>query len=435
MDSAPRRDRRQEPPRDRTIEVTSPATRLQSQNPYIEIEQVLAQFTTAQLQCETDSGIETIPLADEVSFSSWQPDIPEEYWRLDAETLASRIRAARSRLGEQLVVLGHHYQREDIIQFADTRGDSFALAQYAAEHPESPYILFCGVHFMAEAADILVQPGQSVVLPNLEAGCSMADMAAAPDVYAAWRELAEHFGDTRDIIPVTYMNSAASLKAFCGERGGVVCTSSNATRVLDWAFEQGRRVFFFPDQHLGRNTGHQMGIGLSEMALWNWRLAPGSRGGLSTQELERSRIILWQGHCSVHQRFSLTQIEQARERFPGAQIVVHPECRYEVVEAADASGSTAFIADYVAKAAAGSVIGVGTEINLVSRLAKENPDKTVFCLDPVVCPCSTMYRVHPAYLAWVIESLERGQVVNQIRVDPKIKANARVALERMLALR
>ena len=407
----------------------------QAANPYIQVEQVLAQFTTPQLQCETDTGIETIPLADEVSFGSWQPEIPEEYWQLDADTLNTRIRAARERLGDQVVILGHHYQREDIVQFADTRGDSFALAQYAAEHPESPYIVFCGVHFMAEAADILAQPNQTVILPNMEAGCSMADMAAAPDVYSAWRELEDLFGTTKDIIPVTYMNSAASLKAFCGENGGVVCTSSNATQVLDWAFEQGKRVFFFPDQHLGRNTGHAMDIPLDEMVLWNWRLGPGNLGGRTPEELEHSRIILWQGHCSVHQRFSLTQIEQARQQFPGAQIVVHPECRYEVVQAADANGSTAFIANYVAEAAPGSIIGIGTEINLVSRLAKENPDKTIFCLDPVVCPCSTMYRVHPAYLAWIMESLERGEVVNQLRVADNIKANARIALERMLALK
>lgn len=415
------------------------ASEKQRANPYIEVDEVLAQiqtsFNTPQLQCETDTGIETIPLADEVSFGSWQPEIPEEYWALEAGELERRIRASRERLGDQVVVLGHHYQREDIVQFADTRGDSFALAQYAAERQESPYIVFCGVHFMAEAADILAAPHQQVILPNMEAGCSMADMAAAPDVYSAWRELEDFFGTTEDIIPVTYMNSAASLKAFCGEHGGVVCTSSNATQVLDWAFEQGKRVFFFPDQHLGRNTGHAMDIPLDEMVLWNWRLPAGNLGGLGDDDLERSRIILWQGHCSVHQRFSLTQIEQARASFPDVQIVVHPECRYEVVQAADANGSTAFIAKYVAEAEPGSVIGVGTEINLVSRLAKENPDKTIFCLDPVVCPCSTMYRVHPAYLAWVMESLERGEVVNRIEVPAEMKANAKVALERMLALK
>ena len=389
----------------------------------------------SQLQCETDTGIDTVPLSDEVSFGSWQPEIPERYWSMAAQELWDRVRGGRQTLGEQVVILGHHYQREDIIQFADDRGDSFALAQYAAEHPEAPYIVFCGVHFMAEAADILSAEHQAVMLPNMEAGCSMADMASAPDVSSAWRELGEFFDGTDDIIPVTYMNSAASLKAFCGKYGGVVCTSSNAPKVLEWAFERGQRVFFFPDQHLGRNTGHAMGIPLEEMVLWNWRTPPGNLGDTTPEALERSRIILWQGHCSVHQRFSLPQIEQARERYPEAQIVVHPECRYDVVEAADANGSTAYIAKYVAEAPAGSVIGIGTEINLVSRLAKEYPDKTVFCLDPVVCPCSTMYRVHPAYLAWVMESLVEGNVVNQIVVPEDQKADARVALERMLALR
>jgi quinolinate synthase len=388
-----------------------------------------------QLQCETDTGIDTVPLSREVAFRSWQQAIPEEYWALGAADLVARIRAARATLGDRVVVLGHHYQREDIIQFADERGDSFMLAQYAASRPEAQYIVFCGVHFMAEAADILRAPHQTVILPNMEAGCSMADMAADPDVRSAWRELADHFGSTADIIPVTYMNSAASLKAFCGEHGGIVCTSSNAGKVLEWAFERGRRVFFFPDQHLGRNTAHALGIPLEEMALWNWRLPAGHRGGLDPDALDRARVILWQGHCSVHQRFSLTQIEAARARYPGVSIVVHPECRFEVVQAADANGSTNYIANYVANAPAGAVIGVGTEINLVSRLAKEHPDKTVFCLDPVVCPCSTMYRVHPAYLAWVMESLVRGEVVNRIAVPEEQKQHARLALERMLALR
>ena len=389
----------------------------------------------AQLQCESDAGIETIPLTQEASFGSWQQGIPERYWQLEPDELVERVWKARARLGERVVVLGHHYQREDIIQFADERGDSFMLAQYAAQRPESEFIVFCGVHFMAEAAEILSAEHQRVMLPNMEAGCSMADMASKADVLSAWRELGDHFGRTDEIIPVTYMNSAASLKAFCGANGGVVCTSSNAAGVLEWAFERGRRVFFFPDQHLGRNTGVDMGIPLGEMALWNWRQPAGSLGGLAAEALERSRIILWQGHCSVHQRFSVTQIEAARERYADAQIVVHPECRYEVVQAADASGSTAYIARYVAEAPSGSVIGIGTEINLVSRLAKEHPDKTVFCLDPVVCPCSTMYRVHPAYLAWVMESLVGGEVVNQIVVPPDEKDHARVALERMLALR
>ena len=387
-----------------------------------------------QLQCESDAGIETVPLASEAAFGSWQRGIPEAYWRLEADELADRVRAARARLGDRAVVLGHHYQREDIIRFADERGDSFMLAQYAASRPESRYIVFCGVHFMAEAADILSAPHQQVVLPNMEAGCSMADMAAPADVRAAWRELGELFGGTDDLIPVTYMNSAASLKAFCGERGGVVCTSSNAARVLEWALRRGRRAFFFPDQHLGRNTGHALGIPPEETALWNWRLPAGSLGGASPERLERSRLVLWQGHCSVHQRFTPTQIAEARERYPDVRVVVHPECRRDVVEAADADGSTAYIARYVAEAPEGAAIGVGTEINLVSRLAREHPGKTVFCLDPVVCPCSTMYRVHPAYLAWVMESLAEGRVVNRVEVPAEERAHARTALERMLAL-
>ena len=409
--------------------------KIQKQNPYIDFEKVLQQFNTPQLQCETDNGIATIPLADEISFDSWQSDIPQEYMKLSAEKLTERIDIARQKLGSELIVLGHHYQREDIIQYADYRGDSFALAQYAATQNDAKYIIFCGVHFMAEAADILAQPDQHVILPNIEAGCSMADMASEPDLYSAWNELSAIFDGTDDLIPVTYMNSAASLKSFCGEHGGIVCTSSNAEKVLEWAFEQGKRVFFFPDQHLGRNTGHDMGISDNEMSLWNWRLGPGRLGGLSRENLLRSRIILWQGHCSVHQRFSLTQIDQARERFPEVEILVHPECRAEVVDAADASGSTGFIVDYVANAEAGSVIGIGTEINLVSRLSHEYPDKTIFCLDPVVCPCSTMYRVHPAYLAWVMESLVKGHVVNQISVDKNIKHYAAVALQRMLNIK
>ena len=322
--------------------VTAPASK---PNPY---------YPIGQLQCETDTGIETIPLVEERAFGSWQPSIPERYQRMGAEELTTRIRAARAVLGKRVVVLGHHYQREDIIQFADDRGDSFALAQYAASRPHADYIVFCGVHFMAEAADILAAEHQQVILPNLEAGCSMADMAAEPDVRQAWRELGELYGGTDDIIPVTYMNSAASLKAFCGANGGVVCTSSNAAKVLEWAFERGRRVFFFPDQHLGRNTGAAMGVPLDEMTLWNWRVPAGNLGGATPEALKRARIVLWQGHCSVHQRFSLPQVEEARTRYPGVKIVVHPECRAEVVQAADANGSTAFIARYVAEAPAGA---------------------------------------------------------------------------------
>ncbi len=387
----------------------------------------------AGIACETDTGIQTIPLSQENSFDYWQQDIPREYWDLTAQELINRIAEARSRLGERLIVLGHHYQREDIIQFADIRGDSFKLAQWAAAHPESEYIVFCGVHFMAEAADILSGPQQKVVLPNMAAGCSMADMADPEDVYACWDEL-EQAGVADGVIPVTYMNSAASLKAFCGQHGGIVCTSSNAAAVLKWAFERGQKVLFFPDQHLGRNTGVKLGVPQDEMQLWNYNKPFGSLGGMTPEDLDRARIILWQGHCSVHQRFTVDQIESARRQHPEVTVVVHPECRYEVVQAADLNGSTEFIAKAVAEGEPGSKFAIGTEINLVSRLAHENPDKTVFCLDPVVCPCSTMYRIHPAYLCWTIEQLADGRLVNQIEVDAETAHHAKIALDRMLSV-
>jgi quinolinate synthase len=387
----------------------------------------------AGIACETNTGITTLPLSSEASFAYWQQDIPREYWDLDAAALTERIAIARRKLGTRLIVLGHHYQREDIIQFADFRGDSFKLSQWAAEHPESDYIVFCGVHFMAEAADILSAPHQTVMLPNMAAGCSMADMADPDDVYACWQEL-QDAGIADRVVPVTYMNSAASLKAFCGRNGGIVCTSSNAPAVLRWAFERGDKVLFFPDQHLGRNTGAKMGVPLEQMQLWNYNRPYGSLGGLSEAALEDARILLWQGHCSVHQRFTVDQINAARAKYPGLQVVVHPECRYDVVQAADCNGSTEFIARTIAEAPAGSAWAVGTEINLVSRLAHENPDKTVFCLDPVVCPCSTMYRIHPAYLCWTIEELAAGRVVNRVQVDEETAHYARIALDRMLTV-
>ena len=388
----------------------------------------------SDIVCETNTGLATVPLVEERSFASWQRDIPAEYWALSADALALRIRAARAQLGDRAVILGHHYQREDIIQFADFRGDSYKLAQWAASRGDTEFIVFCGVHFMAEAADILSQPNQQVILPNMAAGCSMADMADPDDVYAAWDELAATIG-TDDIIPVTYINSAASLKAFCGRNNGIVCTSSNAARVLDWAFERGKRVFFFPDQHLGRNTAIAMGIPQEEMVLWDYHRPSGSLGGNTPERLEASRVILWQGHCSVHARFTVDQIRRAREEYPGINIVVHPECPLPVVQAADSAGSTEFIVRQVTDSPPGSVWGIGTEVNLVDRLAHENPDKTVFCLDPVVCPCSTMYRIHPAYLAWVLEELVEGRVVNRVSVDDETKGWARVALDCMLAVK
>jgi len=387
----------------------------------------------AGIACETQTGITTLPLSKEPSFAYWQQDIPAEYWDLDAKTLVERVRVARQKLGTRLIVLGHHYQREDIIQFADIRGDSFKLAQWAAQHPESEYIVFCGVHFMAEAADILSAPHQKVILPNMAAGCSMADMADPDDVYACWEEL-EEAGLADKVVPVTYMNSAASLKAFCGRHGGIVCTSSNAAAVLRWAFERGEKALFFPDQHLGRNSGAKMGIPLDVMPLWNYNRPYGSLGGNTLEELERAKVILWQGHCSVHQRFTVDQINAARAKYASIHVIVHPECRYEVVQAADSSGSTEFIARSIAGGAPGSKWAVGTEINLVSRLAHENPDKTVFCLDPVVCPCSTMYRIHPAYLCWTVEQLAAGRVVNRVQVDDETAKYAKIALDRMLAV-
>ena len=380
--------------------------------------------------CETD--IATIPLVSEPHLRDWQPEIPQDYLQLSGDELRERIRAARAELGDRLLILGHHYQRDDIIEFADFRGDSFKLAQQAADNSEADYIVFCGVHFMAESADILTTPQQTVVLPNLAAGCSMADMAQPDDVYDAWHDLGEVV-DTDRVIPITYMNSAASLKSFVGKNGGAVCTSSNATAVLEWAFEQGDQVLFFPDQHLGRNTGKRLGIDpKTQTAVWSPRKV---NGGLTEDRIEQSKILLWQGHCSVHIRFRVDQIEKAREEHPGVRVVVHPECTQQVVDAADADGSTEFIINYVRNGPPG-VYAVGTEINLVHRLNEEvaHEGKAAFCLDPVVCPCATMYRIHPAYLAWVTEALVDGRVVNPIVVDDDTRRWARVALDRMLAI-
>ena len=380
--------------------------------------------------CEAD--IATIPLVEEPHRPDWQPEIPDAYLDLGPDELRERIRAARARLGERLVILGHHYQRDDIIEFADFRGDSFKLAQQAASRGDADFIIFCGVHFMAESADILTTPQQAVILPNLAAGCSMADMAQPEDVYASWDELAE-VTDISRVVPITYMNSAASLKAFVGRNGGAVCTSSNADAVLAWAFERGDQVLFFPDQHLGRNTAKRLGIDpRAETAVWNPNKA---LGGLRPERARDSRVLLWQGHCSVHIRFRTDQIERAREQHPGCRVVVHPECPEPVVDAADAVGSTEFIINYVRNGPPG-VYAVGTEINLVHRLHEEvaAEGKTVFCLDPVVCPCATMYRVHPAYLAWVTEELAEGRVVNRISVDQETRGWARTALERMLEI-
>ena len=366
-----------------------------------------------------------------------QGTLPREYREASKEELDLRIRAAKHALGERLVILGHFYQRDEVVKYADFIGDSFQLAQATKTRDKAEYIVFCGVHFMAETADMLSRPDQAVILPNLAAGCSMADMADLDTVEDAWEELTALFGSEPDaegrapIIPVTYMNSSAALKAFCGRHGGVVCTSSNARTVLEWAFARGQRVLFFPDQHLGRNTAKAMGVPLEQMPIWQ---PEKHLGGNSEKALQDARVILWHGFCSVHKRFSVEQIAMARHRHPGVKVIVHPECTMEVVDAADAAGSTDFIRKAIEAAPAGSTFAIGTEINLVQRLANEHPDMTIFCLDAVVCPCSTMYRIHPSYLAWVLEALERGDVLNRISVPEDIARDARVALERMLAL-
>ncbi len=364
--------------------------------------------------------------------------LPREYREASPAELDLRIRAAKHNLGERVVILGHFYQRDEVVRYADFVGDSFQLAQAAKTRPLAEAIVFCGVHFMAETADMLSGPDQAVILPNLAAGCSMADMADLDSVVACWEQLEEVLGNEPDaqgrvpVVPVTYMNSSAALKGFCGEHGGIVCTSSNASTVLEWAYQRGQRVLFFPDQHLGRNTAKATGIPLDQMPLWNPRKP---LGGSTAEALRDSKVILWHGFCSVHKRFSVGQIEQARAAHPGVRVIVHPECPMDVVDAADESGSTDYIRKAVEAAAPGAVIAIGTEINLVQRLAADHPDKTIFCLDPVVCPCSTMYRIHPGYLAWVLESLERGERPNRIEVPESVAVPARIALERMLATR
>ncbi len=337
-----------------------------------------------------------------------QGQLPSEYQRASNDELHDRIRAAKATLGERVVILGHFYQRDEVVQHADFLGDSFQLANAAQTVPNAEAIVFCGVHFMAETADILAQPGQSVILPNLAAGCSMADMADIDSVRECWEQLEELYGTEPDadgrvpVIPVTYMNSSAALKGFCGEHGGIVCTSSNAATVLEWAFERGQRVLFFPDQHLGRNTAKAMGVPLERMPMWNPNKA---LGGNTAEELEDAQVLLWHGFCSVHKRFTPEQIAQARADHPGVRVIVHPECPMPVVDAADESGSTDYIRKAIAAATEPTTFAIGTEINMVNRLAAEYPQHTIFCLDPVICPCSTMYRIHPGYLAWVLEAL------------------------------
>jgi len=356
--------------------------------------------------------------------------LPEAYLGLSDEEMTQRIAVAKARLGRRLVILGHHYQRDEVIRFADYTGDSFKLARHVGKHPDADYIVFCGVHFMAESADVLSAPHQQVILPDLAAGCSMADMADPDQLELCWTDL-QQMGIT-SVVPVTYINSAASIKAFVGERGGVVCTSSNAAATLKWAWARGEKILFLPDQHLGRNTAYKMGVPLDEMVVWDpneiW-------GGADPDAVKRARMILWKGHCSVHTRFTVRQIDNLRAQHPGIRIIVHPEVPLEVVQAADDSGSTEYIIKTVTESPAGSVWGVGTEIHLVNRLAQQvAPERTVLSLDQFGCLCSTMFRVSPNHLLWTLEGLVDGTVHNRIVVPDHQKYWTKVALDRMLSI-
>ncbi len=357
-----------------------------------------------------------------------QAPLPDRYTLASEGELDEWIGAAKRTLGDGLVILGHHYQRDEVMKWADARGDSFNLARFAADNDRATDIVFCGVHFMAESADVLTGTHQRVVLPDVNAGCSMADMADLDQVEECWDALAAVI-DVDRIVPITYMNSSAALKAFVGRHGGAVCTSSNAGAVLRWALGRGDKVLFFPDQHLGRNTGFQMGFGAGDMQVWDPRF---ELGGLEEREIKSATFLLWKGHCSVHQRFQPLHIEAFRAEHPDGEVIVHPECAHEVVELADRVGSTERILEWVDAAPSGAVLAIGTEIHMVQRLANEHPDKTIVSLDPLVCPCSTMFRIDAPHLAWVLESLVRGEMVNQIVVEEQTAEWARVALQRML---
>jgi quinolinate synthase len=392
-----------------------------------------------------------IPLLTEYEkehISERQP-LPERYVGLSDDEMDARIAAAKATLGRRLVILGHHYQRDEVIKFADYTGDSYKLARHVAQHPDAEFIVFCGVHFMAESADVLSADHQQVILPDLAAGCSMSDMAEPEQLEMCWRDLQDMVrlradgasarradsspvGGAADIIPVTYINSAAAIKSFCGERGGVVCTSSNAAATLKWAWERGDKILFLPDQHLGRNTAYKMGVPLDDMVVWDpnemW-------GGLEPEAVKKARLILWKGHCSVHARFTVRQINQLRAQYPDIRIIVHPEVPFDVVQAADDSGSTEYIIRQVKSSPAGSVWGVGTEIHLVNRLAQQvQPERTVYSIDQFGCLCSTMFRVSPNHLLWILEGLVAGEVHNRIVVPADQKHWTRVALDRMLSI-
>ncbi len=395
-------------------------------------------------------GVMQIPLLtayEKANIAERQP-LPEKYVGLSDEEMDARIAAARAALGRRLVILGHHYQRDEVIKFADYTGDSYKLAGQVSKHPDAEFIVFCGVHFMAESADVLSAPHQQVILPDLAAGCSMSDMAEPDQLLMCWSDLQQMgvigespagpadppdaAGPKASVIPVTYINSSAGIKAFCGEHGGVVCTSSNAAATLRWAWERGRRVLFLPDQHLGRNTAYKMGVPLDEMVLWDpnepW-------GGVDAEAARRARIIHWKGHCSVHARFTVRQIEQIRAQHPGVRVIVHPEVPWDVVQAADDSGSTEYIINQVRSGPPGSIWAVGTEVHLVNRLASElAPSRTVLSLDQFGCLCSTMFRVSPNHLLWILEGLVEGQVHNRIVVPDAQKHWTKVALDRMLTI-
>lgn len=355
--------------------------------------------------------------------------LPENYVELSEQELDSRIARAKAALGSRVVILGHHYQRDEVVKFADYRGDSLKLSRQAASRKDAQYIVFCGVHFMAESADILRDEHQVVVLPDLNAGCSMADMANLEQVEVCWEEVSSL--TKGKVVPVTYINSTAAIKSFVGRQGGPVCTSSNARKVMEWALARGEKGLFIPDEHLGRNTAYRMGIPLDEMAVWD---PHEEMGGLTEDEIRHARVILWKGNCSVHQRFLPEHVDRVRKDDPGIQVVVHPECRWEVCELADAVGSTEFIIKKIAESEPGSKFAVGTEIHLVKRLALEYPDRRVVSLDDCGCLCSTMYRISPQHLCWVLESLQAGQVVNRVQVDEETRRWARLALDRMLEI-
>ena len=355
--------------------------------------------------------------------------LPEAYVDLPAHDLEERIARAKADLGSRLVILGHHYQRDEVIEFADYRGDSLKLSRLAARRKEAEYIVFCGVHFMAESADILSADHQAVILPDLNAGCSMADMANLEQVEVCWEELTRVLGEK--LVPVTYVNSSAAIKAFVGRHGGAVCTSSNARKVMEWALARAGRALFLPDEHLGRNTGYRMGIPLREMAVWNPHEAS---GGLTEEQIGQARIFLWKGHCSVHLRFQPQHVARVRQARPGVRVIAHPECSWEVCQLADEVGSTEYIIERVAGSPPGSQWAVATEIHMVNRLAKEYPDRRVIPLDDCVCMCSTMYRISPQHLCWTLENLKAGRVVNRVSVQAETKRWAREALNRMLEI-